>query len=330
MWKLFNSLLPLSESDKYLLDSIRDLEEYEKLSKLIKQRKVWFTLRTFGISIFEDGEYIQVHSNDESLSNFIEYVNNKLKVKGQVEHFKRVSNNFFDRLKEYLAPELAGIDYLKAGVILQLFSRENVHIVIVGDAGLIGKEFLDQISNITPISSFYKGGNIPYTGSVAFSGKELYKGLLPFVHNGLFALENMNMMTKLEKSNLYGAMDKGYVIQEKGEFKYRYDANIRVLATAVPVGGKFARTFEQMKKQIPLDPFLLSKFHLVYLISEVDRIGLKKIPKKVGFIDKKMNDSDINFVKNYIKYADNIYDVSINKNYEDQLEEYINDLKKTV
>jgi DNA replicative helicase MCM subunit Mcm2 (Cdc46/Mcm family) len=325
----FNSLFPLSESDKYLLDSLKDLEEYEKLSKLIRQRKAWFTLRAFGISIFEDGEYIQLHSNDENLNDFIEQINNKLKIKGQIEHFKRVSVNLFGTLKRYLAPELVGLDYLKASIVLQLFSRENVHIAIISDPGLIGKDFLDSVINIAPISSFYKGGNIQYGGSIAFSGRELYKGLLPLAHNGIFALENINLMTKIEKSNLYSAMDKGYVVQEKGDFKYRYDANVRVLSTAIPIGGKFARTFDAMKKQIPLDFFLLNKFHLIYLISEMDKIGLKKIPKKVKTdVDKKFNENDLDFIKNYIKYADSIYEVNISKDYEDQLLQYIGELKK--
>jgi len=325
----FSSIFPLSESDKYLLNSLKDLEEYEQLSKLIKQKKAWFTIKTFGISIFDDGEYIQVNSHDENLNNFIEQVNNKLKLKGQVEHFKRVSTSLFDTLKEYLAPELLGLDYLKEGIILQLFSREGIHVAIVSDPGLIGKDFLDAVINIAPISSYYKGGDIPYSGSIAFSGRELYKGLLPLVNNGIFALENLNMMTKIEKSNLYSAIDKNYIIQEKGDFKYKYDANVKVLATAIPVGGKFARTFEQMKKQIPFDSFLIGKFHLVYLISEMDRIGLKKIPKKIDInIDKKLRDNDIEFIKNYIKYADSIYEVNISKDYEDQLLDYINELKR--
>jgi DNA replicative helicase MCM subunit Mcm2 (Cdc46/Mcm family) len=324
----FSSLIPISESDKYLLNSLRDLEEYEELSKLIKQRRIWFTLRTFGISIFEDGEYIQINSHDENLNSFIEQINNKLRTKGQVEHFKRISSNFFDMLRSYFAPELIGLDYLKKGIILQLFSRENMNIAIVSDPGLIGKDFLDLVVNIAPISSYYKGGNIQYAGSVAFSGKELYKGLLPLTNNGIFALENINLMTKIERSNLYSAIDKGFIVQEKGDFKYRYDANVRVLATSVPVGGKFGRTFDDMKKQIPFDSFLLGKFNLVYLISEMDRIGLKRIPKKIDFGDKKLNESDIEFIKNYIKYAESIYEVSISKDYEDDLLEYIGELKR--
>lgn len=61
----------------------------------------------------------------------------------------------------------------------------------------------------------------------------------------------------------------------------------------------------------------------------MDRIGLKKIPKKISMNgDKKLNDNDINFIKNYVKYADSIYEISINKDYEDQLLEYVGELKR--
>ena len=61
----------------------------------------------------------------------------------------------------------------------------------------------------------------------------------------------------------------------------------------------------------------------------MDKIGLKKIPKKVKTdVDKKFNENDLDFIKNYIKYADSIYEVNISKDYEDQLLQYIGELKK--
>jgi DNA replicative helicase MCM subunit Mcm2 (Cdc46/Mcm family) len=103
-----------------------------------------------------------------------------------------------------------------------------------------------------------------------------------------------------------------------------------VLATANPKGDKFTgKTVEQLKKQLPFDAALLSRFHLTFLVRKHDIEEFKKITK--ALLQKKkhgLTSRETDFLKDYIKHAHSIGEVKLPKRFEQEIVDFIADIKE--
>jgi DNA replicative helicase MCM subunit Mcm2 (Cdc46/Mcm family) len=136
-------------------------------------------------------------------------------------------------------------------------------------------------------------------------------------------------MKKQDMASLYNAMEKGFVTYDKGKTHIRMDAKIKVLATANPRGDKFEGSKkEKIREQLPFDPALLTRFHIVFFIRKPDIEKFMKITRKI-VRDEKINikEEDIHFIKEYIKHAKSI-DVELEPEFEARIIEFIEEIKK--
>ena len=110
---------------------------------------------------------------------------------------------------------------------------------------------------------------------------------------------------------------------------HKLDARISVLATANPKGDKFVGTDpEQLKKQLPFDAALLSRFHLVFFARKPDMEGFKEITRKIiKGTKKKTSAESIDFIKKYIVRAEKI-NVEIPRAIEQDIIDFAEILKK--
>lgn len=325
----FKGLIPISDNERYCLRSLRDFEEFDEIKRLIKKRRARFELKKFGISIFEDGEYFQVVSEDPELKNFLDKINPKIKKKYQKELFERFSKKAFEILPKCIASNILGLDSVKKAVALQLFAADNLHILLLGNAGVGKTDLVRAAAEFAPISSFGLGSGTSAAGlGVAMRGNKIFKGLLPMANGGLAAIDELNLMKRIDRTNLYSAMDKGFVGYDKIGGHLKVDAKISVLATANPVGGKFNRTLEKIKRQLPFDPALLQRFHLMFFIRPPDVARFGQITKKIVKDEKvKIREEDIEFIKDYIKYSESI-SVNFPKEFENSVTEFVENIKR--
>ena len=64
---------------------------------------------------------------------------------------------------------------------------------------------------------------------------------------------------------------------------------------------------EELKKQMPFDPALLTRFHLVYIVKKPSSKEFKKITEKIISDEKnELKQGDIKFIKSYIEYTNKI------------------------
>ena len=327
--KFLKTLKPLSDNDKYCLGQLKEFEEFDEIRKLVKTDEAKFELRTFNLSMFEGGDYFQIVSKNPELKGLIDKVNEKLKKSGEEEIFKRVGASVFEVLPRYIAPNIFGMEHIKKAVALQLFSNERVHILLLGDVGTGKTDILRSGAEFSPISCFGLGSGTSAAGlSVAFSGNKAEKGLLALADNGICAIDELNLMKKIDRAALFNAMEKGFITADKAGQHLNFDTRIRILATANPTMGKFDRTFEKIKRQIPFDSALLQRFHLIFFVRTPDVTTFRKITKSIVEDKKvKVKDEDKEFIRDYISYASNI-EVSLPKEFEDEITEFIEEIKR--
>ena len=340
----------MKEKLKTFMRAVRPLrrEEQEKL-KEIKQfiqddqfSRVLFNYRQKNISLahssVETSELLDISAEfpqlvlineDHILQEFVNSVNDAVQKK--VEHglYRAFSRNP-KRIKSIIAPNIMGLDEIKDAVMLQLFSTDHVHVLLLGDPGTGKTQILHAASELSPISSFGLGSGTSAAGlSVVIKGKEILKGLLPQADNGLCAIDELNLMKSQDYAALYNAMEKGFISYDKGGIHQRLDARVSVLATANPKGDRFVgKSVEMLKKQLPFDPALLSRFNLAFLVRKPGLEEFKEISRKIVRDQKvKVNENDKKFVRGYLEFAQKI-EVDFPKRFEKRIIELSEEIKK--
>ena len=124
-------------------------------------------------------------------------------------------------------------------------------------------------------------------------------------------------------------MEKGFISYDKGGKHETFETKINVLASANPRQDKFIGVrIEDLKKQIPFDPALLTRFHLVFLIKTPGVTQFSEIAKRIVEGDKKKVDKmDLNFIKDYIDYAQQVK-VEFPKEFQQDVVEFSKELKE--
>ena len=241
--------------------------------------------------------------------------------------FAKVAN---ERIKEYIAPNILGLEEVKEAALLQLFSEERFHLLLIGDPGTGKTDILRSSATLSPISSFGLGSGTSGAGlSIMMKGKKMEKGLIPLAHEGLCCIDELNLMKPRDMAALYSAMEKGFITYNKGGNNKKIPAEVRVQATANPTGDRFVgKSLSVLKQQLPFDSALLTRFHLVFVIRSPDTKGLVNIAQKiVRSSNIKLRQEDIDYIKSYVAFANKIK-VQFDKRFENIITNFISDAKR--
>lgn len=329
------SLRPLRTKEK---ESLRELSEYlpykdiKLLKKQLKRIRIGVTHGKLNVSsnLMKDDSHLEIFltREDKELEKKVKELNKTIIENVKKRAFRELAPNA-KILKEFIAPNIIGLDAEKEAVTLQLFATDRIHVLLLGDPGTGKTDILRSANQMHPHSVFGLGSGTSGVGLGAMvKGKERIPGLLPMADNGLCCIDELNLMKNVDRAAMYNAMEKGFVSYDKGDSHFTLKARTRVLASANPTGDKFAGKFiDTLKKQLPFDPALLSRFHLVFLIRKPDMRGFVEITKKIIRDDnRQLRKEDADFLKGYIEFAENI-DVSFPKKYEDELVDFVKEIK---
>jgi len=318
----------LSEKEQEDLGEIKDLnllpgKELELLKKLMKQKKAKIKWKNMGLSFFtrEENKVPVISGNDD--------LNNKISSKITGQKFRLFSEKVWDVLPKLISPEIVGMDDVKKAAALQLFSTERFHILLLGDPGTGKTEILRSACELSPVSSFGLGSGTSGAGlSVTIVGKEVHPGLLPMADKGLCCIDELNLMKKDDRASLYNAMEKGFVTYDKASHHYRFDARIKVLATANPKGDEFTGdSISDFKKSLPFDPALLSRFHVVFFVRKPRIDEFIAIAEQIVEGTQKMfQEQDNDFIKNYIAAAEKI-NVEFDPRFKNEIKIFAGDVR---
>lgn len=223
------------------------------------------------------------------------------------ESYDSYSKNAYEEITKLIAPNILGMRAIKQAAALQLFCKERIHILLLGDPGTGKTDILSSSNQLAEISSMGLGSGTTGAGlSVSYTKDGLQKGLLVQANNGICCIDELNLMKKEDQAALYNAMEKGFVSYDKAGRNEKHDANVRILATANPKGDQFeGENTQQLRKQLPFEAALISRFHLVFIIRKPDKKQFLDITKKIVKNQKKTHAST-EYATSYIKHAQKI------------------------
>jgi len=328
-------LLPLSSKKKTDLENISqylDPEDAKKVKNFLKLGKIGVSYKSLKLTILKDTEfpYLDPAQEDPEVLSTIKTYNDVIEQSVREKKYLEFAPTAHEKIIEFIAPHIVGMDFVKEAAMIQLFSKEKIHVLLLGDPGTGKTDILRAVSDLAPISSFGLGSGTSAVGlTAAIKGKEVVKGLLPMADNGICCVDELNLMKSRDRGSLLNAMEKGFVTYDKGSKHVKFDARISLLATANPKGDKFVgRTPDTWLQQIPFDTALLTRFHLVFFIRKPTDVEFINIAKKIASDRKKNLDlNDSLFIRDFIEYS-LMLDVAFDEKLKSRVVDFAAKLKK--
>ena len=333
---LFHHLRPLNLKERDILNIVQEYVEPEQLGDitlLLKQKKISASALPLPLPEHLPQQQCFVFTSETQDSDVGEYVT-EMNQHIQKKFFKKQYSVFSalapSILPKLIAPHIIGHDVIKRAVALQLFAAEPIHILLLGDPAIGKTDIIRSASELHPISSYGLGSGMSGVGlAVTVVGEVVEPGLLPLAHQCICCIDELNLIKDENLGALYNAMEKGFITYDKKGQHLKLDAQARILATANPIGDSFTgKTIESLKKQIPFDDALLSRFHLVFLTKKPDTYEFLKITDAI--LKQKHNSltkTDLEFIKSYIVAAEQLK-VTLPEVYHKDIVTFVEELKK--
>ncbi len=329
---------PLGMKERELVSHVKDYVDagqLRDLTTLLKQKKISASLMYLPISkdLFEQTEQCVIFKAETPDSEVHEYIleaNQAIQkkfFKKQYSFFAQHAPQIFPKL---IAPHIIGHDVIKHAVSLQLFASEPIHILLLGDPAIGKTDIIRSIADFHPISTYGLGSGMSGVGlAVTTIGDVIEPGLLPQADQGICCIDELNLLKEESRGSLYNAMEKGFITYDKKGKHLKLDAHVRVLATANPIGDKFTgKTVAELKKQIPFDDALLTRFHLVFLVRKPDTYQFMKITDAI--LKQKqsaLTKTDLEFIKSYVFHGEQLK-VTLPEVYHQDIVSFVGELKK--
>ena len=217
----------------------------------------------------------------------------------------------YEVLSGSIAPSIFGMNEIKKSLMLQLFggvaqlnsdgtrNRGDIHILLMGDPGVAKSQLLHYMSTISPRGRFTSGQSASAAGLTAAAVQDaaadgrwtLEAGTLVLADLGLAAIDEFDKMKDSDRSSMHEAMEQQRISISKAGINASLRTRCAVLAAANPEHGRFQPVSDvSFTKQIDLEPPLISRFDVIWLITDTpDESSDKKIANHI--IENRMQGS---------------------------------------
>jgi replicative DNA helicase Mcm len=230
-----------------------------------------------------------------------------------------------NKIVNSIAPSIQGYYYQKLAMALALFGgvtktmpdgtkrRGDIHILLVGDPSTAKSQMLKAIANIAPRRIFTSGKGVSSAGLTASVTKDesggwtLEAGALVLADKGVALIDELEKMSKEDRNSIHFALEQQEVNISKAGINATLMARCTVIASANPKYSRFDR-YLPITEQIDLEPALLSRFDLIFLILDMpdetrDREVATHVLKSHTLPDSAKPEIDFDLLKKYIAYA---------------------------
>lgn len=194
--------------------------------------------------------------------------------------------DIFIRFFRSISPSIYGMDDIKKAIVLQMFGgvpknlpdgsrlRGDIHVLLIGDPGSGKSQIIRYVTKIAPRSIFTSGKSSSSAGLTASAVKDefdgrwtLEAGAMVLADMGVLALDEIDKMNPSDRSSLHEAMEQQSLSIAKAGICATLFTRTSVLAAANPKLGRFD-DYLPIAEQINMPPSLLSRFDLIYLVSD--------------------------------------------------------------
>ena len=258
--------------------------------------------------------------------------------------------NIYEKLAKSIAPSIYGYEDIKLAIVLQLFGgvtrvepdgtkrRGNIHILLVGDPSTAKSQILRSVARVAPRAILVDATRMTKAGLTAAATREentgrwtIEAGAVVLADGGIAIIDELEKADKKELRDLHEPLEQQTVTVNKAGINAVLNARCSVLASANPRRGRFDR-HEPIVEQIALEPPLLSRFDLIFVIfDESDDYRDKEIAKLLlsGSREDKEPVIPPDLLRKYILYArNNVKDIQISKEAEEKIIEFYVELRK--
>ncbi|ADB57895.1 minichromosome maintenance protein MCM [Archaeoglobus profundus] len=257
--------------------------------------------------------------------------------------------NIYDKLAKSIASSIYGYETIKLAIALQLFGgveriesgtkkRGNIHILLVGDPSTAKSQILRSVSMIAPRAVMVDGTLMSKAGLTVTVTREestgrwtIEAGAVVLADQGMAIIDELEKADKKELRALNEPLEQQTVSVSKAGINATLNARCSVLASANPRRGRFDR-HEPIVEQIDLEPPLLSRFDLIYVIlDEPDEKRDEEIARFILSSDTKDKEPPIppDLLRKYVLYArNNVKEVKLTKEAEEKIIEFYVSLRK--
>ncbi|MDI9646129.1 MAG: minichromosome maintenance protein MCM [Archaeoglobales archaeon] len=194
--------------------------------------------------------------------------------------------DIYQKIIRSIAPSIYGHEDVKLAIALQLFGgipkklpdgteiRGDIHVLLVGDPGVAKSQLLRYIHKIAPRSVYTTGKGTTTAGLTATAVRDevdgrwtLEAGALVLADKGIALVDEIDKMRKEDHSALHEALEQQTISIAKAGINAILRARCALLGAANPKYGRFDR-FTPLAEQIDLTPTLLSRFDLIFLMTD--------------------------------------------------------------
>lgn len=162
---------------KIMLPLIKRRKAYNLMKEYLSKReakdlKYFFKINALGVYYkqYSFHNYVEwpqtiVAKEDSELKKFSEKINKKIENQIVSRYYNKIAKqNPIDKIAKLIAPNIIGYDLVKKAVAAQLFSKESIHILLLGDPGTGKTDILRSTTELSPISSFGLGSGTTGAG----------------------------------------------------------------------------------------------------------------------------------------------------------------------
>ncbi len=253
--------------------------------------------------------------------------------------------NVLHYVAKSIAPSIYGHDKIKESLVLQLAggcvkkrkdgvrTRGDIHILLIGDPGSGKSQLLKRITSVAPKARFTSGKGASAAGLTAsvvkdefLGGWSLEAGTLVLANKGFAIIDELDKMTKEDRSALHEAMEQQTVSVSKANIQATLRCETTLLAAANPKFGRFD-PYDLIANQINLPPTLINRFDLIFPIKDMP--SKEKDEKLASFILKLHQSPDSviakvesDILKKYFLYIRRVANPILSDEALDEIKEY--------